>query len=98
MAFDGMSYCSLWIATNHANAMSIPANDRRFTILRNGRAITPDEAVEIDRWMSDPANIGALSQMLAARDLSGFNMMGATGHRRQGRDGGTGQVGRRGGV
>jgi hypothetical protein len=74
-AFDGMSYCSLWIATNHANAMSIPANDRRFTILRNGRAITPDEAVEIDRWMSDPANIGALSQMLAARDLSGFNMM-----------------------
>jgi hypothetical protein len=74
-AFDGMSYASIWVATNHANAVSIPAHDRRFTILRNGRGITPAEAIEIVAWMDDPANIGALAQALAARDLTGFDMM-----------------------
>jgi uncharacterized protein DUF5906 len=73
-AFDGMSYCSFWIASNHADAVAIPEADRRFSVLRNGRALTPDEAIAIDRWMGDPANIGALARMLAARDLSGFNM------------------------
>jgi hypothetical protein len=73
-AFDGMSYASIWIFTNHANAMSIPANDRRFTVLRNGRAIEDDEIEAIVAWMDDPANIGALAQMLGGRDLTGFNM------------------------
>jgi hypothetical protein len=73
-AFDGMSYASIWVATNHANAVSIPEHDRRFTVLRNGRPITPNEVDDITRWMDDPANIGALSQALEARDLTGFNM------------------------
>jgi hypothetical protein len=73
-AFYGVSYCSYWLASNHADAMAIPANDRRFTILRNGRVMTPEEAREIMAWMEDEGNIAALAAMLEARDLSGFNM------------------------
>jgi hypothetical protein len=73
-AFDGMSYCSFWVASNHADALAIPENDRRFSVLRNGRPIVREEAVEIVAWMDDPANIGALAGWLADRDLSAFNM------------------------
>ena len=73
-AFDGMSYCSVWVATNHSDAMAIPENDRRFTVLRNGRAILPAEAAEIATWMEVPANIGALAEALTARDLTSFEM------------------------
>jgi hypothetical protein len=73
-SFYGVSYCSYWLASNHADAMAIPANDRRFTILRNGRVMTPEEAQEIVAWMKDDGNIAALAAMLEARDLSGFNM------------------------
>jgi len=72
--FDGMSYCSFWVASNHADALSIPENDRRFTILRNGRQITRDEALAIVAWMETPGAIAALSGLLAARDLSQFDM------------------------
>jgi hypothetical protein len=69
-----MSYCSFWIATNHTDAVAMPASDRRFTVLRNGRPVTPEEAIEIDAWMRDPASIGALVRHLEARQLAGFNM------------------------
>jgi hypothetical protein len=74
VTFDGMSYCSFWVASNHADALAIPENDRRFTVLRNGRAITPEEAKAFAAWSDDPASIAALSASLAARDLTGFNM------------------------
>ncbi len=73
-AFDGMSYCSFWVATNHADAVAIPEKDRRFTVLRNGRAMLPAEAVELVAWLEQPTNIGALAASLEARDLTGFNM------------------------
>ena len=72
-AFDGMSYCSIWIATNHANAAAIPASDRRITVLRNGREMTPAEGVEMDAWLRGPGNIAALADYLASSDLSQFN-------------------------
>ena len=75
-AFDGMSYASIWVATNHANAVSIPAHDRRFTVLRNGRAITPAEAMAIVALDGRPSAISrALARPLAARDLTGFDMI-----------------------
>ena len=74
-AFDGMAYASYVVATNHANAAAIPESDRRFTVLRNGDVMTRPEAIEIVAWMAEGANVGALSQYLAARDLSGFDMM-----------------------
>ena len=73
-AFDDMSYCSFWVATNHSDALAIPEADRRFTVLRNGRPLTPTQARAIDAWLTDDANIGALSRFLAGRDISAFDM------------------------
>ena len=74
-AFWGYSYCSFWLATNHADALSIPKNDRRFTVLQNGPVLTPEEGRELAEWMEVPGNIAELSRFLAARrDLAGFNM------------------------
>jgi hypothetical protein len=73
-AFDGVSYCSFMVACNHADAIAIPANDRRFTVLVNGRVMTVEESREFAAWMEDPANIAALSRFLGERDLSNFNM------------------------
>jgi hypothetical protein len=73
-AFDGMSYCSFWVATNHADALAIPASDRRFTVLRNGRQMTLEERNAIVAWLEQPANIGALAAFLKDRDLAGFDM------------------------
>jgi hypothetical protein len=72
-AIQGTAYNSTWIATNHANAASIPRNDRRITVLRNGREMNPQEAETIVAWMNSPGNIAALSRFLEARDLSSFN-------------------------
>jgi hypothetical protein len=73
-AFDGWSYCSIWMASNHADALAIPAKDRRFTILNNGKTMVETEIKEIVAWMEDEGNIAALAEFLEARDLSTFNM------------------------
>ena len=73
-AFDGMSYCTVWVATNHANAASIPANDRRVTVLTNGREMTPEEGAIMDAWIRDERNIAALAEYLRSSELSKFNM------------------------
>src|SRR4029077_14934736 len=74
-AFNDYCYVTYWVATNHSNALAIPRWDRRFTVLKNGRKMTPEEAKEINDWMEKPENIAALSLWLAARDLSNFNML-----------------------
>jgi len=71
---DATSFCSVVVATNHANAAAIPENDRRISVLRNGREMTPAEAIAIDAWMKKPANIAALANYLMKIDLAGFNM------------------------
>jgi hypothetical protein len=73
-AYDGVSFCSFWIATNHRNAMAIPRDDRRFTVLRNGRPMTVEQRSAMEAWLADDANAGALAAYLAGRDLAGFDM------------------------
>lgn len=73
-AFTGMCHCSIWIASNHHDALAIPAGDRRITVLRNGSPMTHDEIDKIVAWRSKPGSLAALAGHLAARDLSGFNM------------------------
>ena len=73
-AFDGMSFCSVAVATNHVNAAAIPANDRRVTVLRNGREMTPDEAKAMDAWINAPGSMAALVEYLESSDLSKFDM------------------------
>jgi hypothetical protein len=72
--FYGIAYNSFIVASNHIDAVSIPKNDRRITVLRNGRVMTEDESNTIAAWMQVPGNIAALSRWLAKRDLSNFNM------------------------
>lgn len=76
-SFQAISSASIQIATNHADAMAIPVNDRRFSVLRNGLPITRDMARALAAWRERPGNIAALAQFLAARDLSGFDMFQA---------------------
>ena len=74
-AFDAMSFNSLMVFTNHINAAAIPANDRRITVLRNGRPMTKEESDALDAWMNKPANIAALATYLEqTSDLSQFDM------------------------
>lgn len=73
-AFDGMSFCSVAVATNHVNAAAIPANDRRVTVLRNGREMTPAEAKAMDAWINAPGSMAALVEYLESSDLSKFDM------------------------
>jgi len=73
-AYDGLSFNTVWVFTNHANAAAIPAHDRRITVLRNGRPMTPAEAIALDAWMENPNNIAALAAYLESSDLSQFNM------------------------
>lgn len=73
-AYDGVSYASFWIATNHRNAMAIPRDDRRFTVLRNGRPMAQAERNAMEAWLVDDASAGALAAFLMTRDLAGFDM------------------------
>jgi hypothetical protein len=62
------------VACNHADAIAIPANDRRFTVLVNGREMTVEEEKAFAAWMEVPGNIAELSRFLATRELKDFNM------------------------
>jgi hypothetical protein len=73
-AIQGTAYNSLWVFTNHANAVALPSNDRRITVLRNGRKMTLQERQTILAWMDKPGNIAALARFLETRELSGFDM------------------------
>jgi len=72
--FDGISYCSVVIFSNHSNAIPIPENDRRFSVLQNGLPMTPDEAKVMNAWINGPGNIAALARYLEKIDLSQFDM------------------------
>jgi hypothetical protein len=72
-AFTGKCHCSIWIATNHIDALTIPADDRRISVIRNGRAPTETEVAEIVAWRDAPGSLATLQAFLMARDVSGFN-------------------------
>lgn len=57
-------YANLLAATNHRDALALPAGDRRFAVLENGGPLPTDQAVEVHTWLRDPANIGALWRRL----------------------------------
>jgi hypothetical protein len=72
-AFEGLSFTSYMIMSNNNDALKLPADDRRFTALRNGVRLEQPAAKLINHWMGEPGNIAELARALAARDLSGFN-------------------------
>lgn len=71
--FKALSCASYIIATNHMDAMPIPDDDRRFTVLRNG-GVRPVEYWErLQVWMDDPANVAAFAAHLRTVDLTGYS-------------------------
>lgn len=71
--FKAMSFTSFFIATNEVDALPIPANDRRFAVLTNGDAGTPDFWREINTGLERDENIAAFHDWLLAYDLTGYN-------------------------
>src|SRR5690606_8789763 len=52
---------SFFIATNHADALPIPENDRRFCVVQNGDGQTPEYWRELREWMGVRANVAAFA-------------------------------------
>jgi hypothetical protein len=71
-AYFGPSAMSTIIATNNLDAIKLPENDRRFCVITNNdEPMTPEERDELRRWLSVPANIGALHRHLGALPADG---------------------------
>lgn len=60
-------YASMFIATNHYNALAIEKEDRRLIVLENGRRCPAGLAKDIYRWIADARNLGALREYMLAR-------------------------------
>ena len=73
-SFMGPACATFWLATNHYDAIAMDTDDRRFSVLSNGRRPTDLESDEINAWRSNPANIGVLAECLDGLDLTGFNI------------------------
>lgn len=63
---------SFFIATNHADALPIPANDRRFCVVQNGETQEPAYWHRLRAWMAVKANVAAFAAALRETDLSDF--------------------------
>ena len=70
-------FSSVLMFTNHADALVIPAKDRRLVVLSNGEPQDEDYWIRFHKWMSNPSNLGAFTRHLEQVDTSGYNPYGA---------------------
>jgi hypothetical protein len=70
---EGRTYASVFVASNHGDALVIPPNDRRFAILENGASMPPTYWLDFNRWMDSKANVGAFGRALLDVDLATYN-------------------------
>jgi hypothetical protein len=59
-AYTQTSAATLDVATNHRDAVKLPWDDRRLSVLTCGGRMTEEQTTKIRTWMVDPENIGAL--------------------------------------
>lgn len=71
--FRGMSCSSLWVATNHLDAIPVRKETRRVNVYMNGQPREPAFYTRLRKWMAKAANIVALRNWLLARDLAKFD-------------------------
>lgn len=71
--YQGKTYASILVMTNHMDSVVLPANDRRFAILENGSLNAPEYWARVHSWRKVPENIGALRDYLMAYDIKGYN-------------------------
>jgi hypothetical protein len=74
---DAMLNVTYLFATNHADAIQIPASDRRFLVISNGEQLPEQLAKRVHAWMDRASNIAALDRWLRARDISAYDPMAA---------------------
>lgn len=63
--YRAVSFTTYIIATNHEDALPIPADDRRFFVAANGEPQDPSFWKEMRDWMDAPANVAAFYHWLA---------------------------------
>lgn len=69
----GVTYASVFIATNHGDAMVIPPEDRRFGVLENGAPMPTSYWEGFHRWRENLANVGAFVEAMRKVDLTGYS-------------------------
>lgn len=72
-AFTAMACASYIIASNHADALPIPAEDRRFAVITSGEPRDAAYWDEMRLWMADDANVAAFAAELLSVDLAGYS-------------------------
>ena len=63
-AFTAPSFTAYLIATNHADALPLPENDRRFAVLQNGEPSPREFWEALASWSAVPANIASFAHWL----------------------------------
>lgn len=71
--YRAVSPASYIIATNNEDAIPLPADDRRFAVLTNGRPQDQDYWNEINAWMSREENVAAFYHELMQIDTSAYS-------------------------
>jgi hypothetical protein len=71
--FTALSFTSYLIATNHPDALPLPADDRRIWVGTNGEPRPVEFWEEVNEWMEKPENIGAFARYLEELDLSDYS-------------------------
>ncbi len=60
--YQGKTYASILVMTNHMDSVILPKGDRRFAILENGTVSDPAYWEMVHAWRKKPENIGAMRQ------------------------------------
>lgn len=71
--FTAYSYATFLIATNHIDALPLPAGDRRIWVGTCGEPREQEFWDEVNRWLDSGENIGAFSRWLEEIDLAGYS-------------------------
>jgi hypothetical protein len=66
-------FFSTVMATNNKDAMALPADDRRFSVLSNGERMSEELRRDVNAVINDPAAIGSIADHLATMNVSSFD-------------------------
>ncbi|MBY5742442.1 hypothetical protein HFO28_02325 [Rhizobium leguminosarum] len=66
-------FFSTILATNNKDAMALPADDRRFTVISNGERMSEALRRDVNAMIADPSAVGGIAEYLATMNVSGFD-------------------------
>ena len=66
-------YTSMIFATNHLDALAIPKEDRRFSVLENGDVLSENQADRVHKWYKVGENVSAALDWLMKMNTKNFN-------------------------